>query len=175
MCRRDAGRYEGNILISGPGFADFTYPLVVTARYPWWSAVLFLLGAAGVFFAIAWVTNSLIFQNPQRDRRIIGSLIGVGFAVVAMAPVYWSSYLENPTWGERIGPQFLSKVWLGSPPQQQVSLRRTECWAGPSNQPHRKTGQGTRRPMRRVPANALAQQLTKPRTSRPREIVGTPL
>lgn len=104
----DAGRYEGTILISGPRFADFTYPLAVTARYQWWSAVLILVGAAGVFFAIAFVTNSLIYQNPQRDRQIIGSLIGVGFALVAIAPVYWSSYVENPTWGANIGSEFLA-------------------------------------------------------------------
>jgi hypothetical protein len=104
----DAGRYEGTILISGPRFADFTYPLVITARYPWWSAVLILGCAAGVFFAIALVTGSLVYKNPQKDRKILGSLIGVGFALVAMAPVYWSSYVDNPTWGANIGSEFLA-------------------------------------------------------------------
>jgi hypothetical protein len=111
----DAGRYEGTILISGPRFADFLRTRLSSRlgtrgglRCSWWSAVLILVGAAGVFFAIAFVTNSLIYQNPQRDRQIIGSVIGVGFALVAIASVYWSSYVENPTWGANIGSEFLA-------------------------------------------------------------------
>lgn len=95
----DAGRYEGNILLFGPKIQDFTYPLVITTKWPVWVPLVVLGVSATLFFLIAWVTNSLTFQSDDKKKRRVATAVGMVFALVAVAPVFWSSYLNNATWG----------------------------------------------------------------------------
>lgn len=95
----EAGRYEGNVLVSGPHFADYVVPIVITKKWPWWIAVGVLLAAAAAFFAVAIMTSSLVYQNASRSRQTVGTIGGIAVALVALLPVYFSSYVNNPTWG----------------------------------------------------------------------------
>jgi hypothetical protein len=72
---------------------------VVTTKWPRWSAVALLVGAAIAFFAIAIVTNSLVYQASNQGRQLLGTLFSALVALAALAPVYWSSYAKSPTWG----------------------------------------------------------------------------
>ncbi len=105
--RWDAGRYEGSVLFYGPRLRDFNYAFVITTKWPWWSAILTLVASLVVFFLVAVATRSLVYQAGTA-HRIIGTILGAAFAITAVAPVYWTSYVNNPTWGSDPGQQLLA-------------------------------------------------------------------
>lgn len=108
-----AGRYEGNILISGPRFADFTYPVVVTRRWPAWFAGSLLVVAAAAFILFAYLSGSLVFKDDLKGRRWLGSIVFILVALVAIVPVYFSSYENSATWGENPGVEVVALIAAG--------------------------------------------------------------
>ena len=103
----DAGRYEGTFLVYGPNIQDPTYAIVVTAKWPFWVAIVVLAAAVLLFLLIAWTSDSLTFQN-DKQRKLVPTLVGVAFAIGAAVPVYVSSYASNPTWGSDPATQLLA-------------------------------------------------------------------
>jgi hypothetical protein len=97
-----AGSYQGTVRIYGPQLNDFDYAIVITQKWPWEVAVLLLLVAGIAFFAVAFFTESLSFEGrkEQQGFRVLGrTLFGALVAVAAMAPTFWGTYWNNPTWG----------------------------------------------------------------------------
>jgi hypothetical protein len=105
--RWDAGRYEGSLLLYGPNLQDFTYAFVVTTKWPWWTAIGVLVVSALLFLLTALWTGSLIYQSGGMRSNVIPTIVGVIFSIFAVAPVYWSSYVNNATWGSDPGSQIL--------------------------------------------------------------------
>jgi hypothetical protein len=98
--RFSAGRYEGTVQIYGPKFLEFSYPLVVTTKWPFYTAVAVLFVGIAVFMLVALLTGSLTFGFEDKKRKFLASALGLGIAVGAGVMTYWSSYVSNPTWGD---------------------------------------------------------------------------
>lgn len=93
-----AGRWEGTISVYGPRLSDFTYAIVVTTKWPRWTALVAIATTILGSLAVALVSGGL--DRPGKDWR---EYLRVGFALVlalalAMLP-YWSVYASNETWG----------------------------------------------------------------------------
>lgn len=102
-----AGRYAGTLAIYGPKIADFTYAIVVTTKWPRWTALL-TIGLV-FFFAIgvAFFTDVLTFperkkgttSKGERWKGYVKVAFAAVFAGVLAALSYWSVYASNETWG----------------------------------------------------------------------------
>jgi hypothetical protein len=92
-----AGRWEGTIAVFGPNLSDFTYAIVVTTKWPPWTAWLTILVTIIGSLIVAILTGVL---NTPKDWK--GGLKVVFTLVVALAlglVPYWSVYVSNETWG----------------------------------------------------------------------------
>lgn len=94
-----AGTFTGAIEVFGPGLADFTYPIVVTKKWPWWVAALVLVASIVGFAAIALLTDSLTFGLSGKNKWL-GSIVGLTVGAALGALVFWGTYWKNPTWGD---------------------------------------------------------------------------
>jgi hypothetical protein len=95
-----AGRYEGTIDIFGPKLADFTYAIVVTTKWPRWTAWAAILVTIVVSLIVAIVRG--ILDGPSNRRDWKGWLrlpVAVGLALILGLLPYWSVYGSNETWG----------------------------------------------------------------------------
>ena len=99
MPRFRAGQFSGTIDVFGPSYRDFSYAIVVTRKWPWWTAALVLAAAILAFVVVAGVKGSLTFNLPRR-RSWVGTVGGVVVAAALAALVYWGTYWKNPTWGD---------------------------------------------------------------------------
>jgi hypothetical protein len=104
-----AGRYAGTVSVYGPTITDFTYAIVVTTKWPRWTALstigLTILGS----FIVAFFTGVLTFPKRKRgaasknDDDAWKGYLKLLFAVVLAAGLatlsYWSVYASNETWG----------------------------------------------------------------------------
>jgi hypothetical protein len=106
-----AGRYQGTIAVYGPKIADFSYALVVTAKWPWWSAVGLIALVIVVSLAVAVVTNFL--GLPTDWRAAVGSVIAGGLAIGLGLLTYWTIYAKSDTWGSDPGTE-LSALAIAS-------------------------------------------------------------
>jgi hypothetical protein len=105
VCVRDtemfrAGQFSGTIDVFGPKIADFSYAIVITKKWPWWTAATVLGLAILAFVGGAALTGSLTFNisgSKGRKRAATGAGVVVGAALAAL--VYWGTYWKNPTWG----------------------------------------------------------------------------
>jgi len=95
-----AGRYEGTVALFGPKFADFTYAIVITTKWPRWTAWLTILITVVAALVIGIATGT--FQRPAQWKDWKGWLrvgIGLVLAVALGGFAYWSVYASNETWG----------------------------------------------------------------------------
>lgn len=98
----DAGRWEGTISIYGPQLSDFTYAIVVTTKWPRWTAIAAIVVTIVLALVAALVTNQL--RLPKQDwRRDWKAYLVLAFTLVVAVAVaglpYWSVYVSNETWG----------------------------------------------------------------------------
>ena len=49
-----AGTFGGTVTIDGPRLKRFAYPMVVTKKWPWWSAFFLILLIVGGYILYAW-------------------------------------------------------------------------------------------------------------------------
>jgi hypothetical protein len=101
-----AGRYEGTVSLYGPKLADFTYPIVVTTKWPKWIAWL----AIGITIVGSLIVGLLTGSLSRPAKRSANNQkvdwkgwLRLPFAFVlavalALLP-YWSVYASNETWG----------------------------------------------------------------------------
>jgi hypothetical protein len=112
-----AGSYQGTVRIYGPKVSDFDYAVIVTEKWPWQFAVALLVLAGGVFVLVAWSTESLTFDlrnTKGREKDLwISSLFGIAVAIAAMAPTFFGTYWNNPTWGSDPGAHISGLVTAG--------------------------------------------------------------
>jgi hypothetical protein len=102
-----AGRYTGTVSVYGPKIADFTYAIVVTTKWPRWTALLTIGLTILGSFVVAFSSGALTFPKRKRgatngDDRFKGYLklafavvLAIGLAILS----YWSVYASNETWG----------------------------------------------------------------------------
>jgi hypothetical protein len=82
----EAGTYEGTVQVYGPRFTEFSYPLVVTSKWPVWVPlaiivlVVFLAVAAGAVTCFAQYDSADTWgDNPETQ------LAGLAVAVITAA------------------------------------------------------------------------------------------
>jgi hypothetical protein len=95
-----AGRYEGSVALYGPKLADFTYAIVVTTKWPSWTAWTIIgLTIVGALL-IGFLTGTFSFPSAWRNwKGWIRLVLAVVFAVAFALLPYWSVYASNETWG----------------------------------------------------------------------------
>lgn len=95
-----AGRYEGTVSVFGPRFADFNYALVVTTKWPWWSAVAAIAASMIFFIFVAAVTGLVVLDiTASKSRSAAAGFAGLFVAVIVGGLTYWSVYATSETWG----------------------------------------------------------------------------
>jgi hypothetical protein len=94
-----AGTYEGTVTIDGPRLQQFSYPIVIKKKWPWWTAFVVL-----VLVVLGYIAYAAGQGNAPAAKTKTGSIRTklVYFAVSAAGGllVYWSVYVKNETWGE---------------------------------------------------------------------------
>jgi hypothetical protein len=94
-----AGTYEGTVTIDGPRLQEFTYPIVIEKKWPWWTAFLVIVAVV-----IGYVLYAMGLGNAPAAKTKTGSIrTKLVYLVVSVAGgllVYWSVYVKNETWGE---------------------------------------------------------------------------
>jgi hypothetical protein len=105
-----AGRYEGTISVFGPRFADFNYALVITAKWPWWSAVAVIVVTVAGFLLVASLTGLLAFEMPKGWKSSAATALGGVVAAFLGGVTYWSIYAKNDTWGDEPGTHMTALV-----------------------------------------------------------------
>lgn len=100
-----AGRYQGTIVLYGPKFVDFSYALVVTSKWPWWTAAGIIGLVLLAFLVVTIVTD--VFST--KDLKTVGYWFGVAagliVGIVLGALTYFTIYNGNDTWGDDPGTQ----------------------------------------------------------------------
>jgi hypothetical protein len=95
-----AGRWEGTIAVFGPKLSDFTYAIVVTTKWPRWTAWLTILITILASLIVALLTEVLSKPGDWKDWE---GWLKIGFTVVLALALglvpYWSVYGSNETWG----------------------------------------------------------------------------
>lgn len=92
-----AGRWEGTVAIFGPELADFTYAIVVTTKWPRWTAWAVILVTIVGSLIVAILTGVLNTPKNWKDGlKIVFTLV---IALVLGLLPYWSVYVSNETWG----------------------------------------------------------------------------
>jgi len=98
----EAGTYEGTVRVFGGGVKAFDYPLIISERWPWESAIALLLVALDAFLLIAIYSESLTF-GTQHAKRVFPTVLGIVLATVAITPTFFGTYWNNATWGSNPG------------------------------------------------------------------------
>src|SRR6476646_1594714 len=109
----EAGTYEGAVRIFGGGVKAFDYPLIISERWPWESAIALLLVALDVSLLIAIYSNSLMFGKKGRTAGAFPAVLGILVAAAAITPTFFGSYWNNETWGANPGTQVSGLVVAG--------------------------------------------------------------
>jgi len=110
----EAGRFQGSVSLYGPSLTDFNYAVTLTDKWPAWPALLLLAVAIGVFLLVAWITGSFTFRiKGKPGRKIVAALLAVGFAIAAVVPTYFGTYVSNPAWGANPGAEIPALVAAG--------------------------------------------------------------
>ena len=101
-----AGRYQGTIAVYGPKLTDFSYALVVTTKWPWWSAAG-LIAIALLGFALIAVISDFSGSGKKKGNLTYwaGLVFGIVIGVVLGALTYFTIYNKNATWGDDPGTQ----------------------------------------------------------------------
>jgi len=95
-----AGRYEGTVSVFGPKLADFTYAIVVTTKWPRWTAWVAILITILGSLIVAIITGALTGPSQRSDwKGWLRLSFAVVFALALAALPYWSVYASNETWG----------------------------------------------------------------------------
>jgi hypothetical protein len=95
-----AGRYEGTVALFGPKLADFTYAMVVTTKWPRWTALLTILITIIGSLIVGVITGLLARPSQARDwKGWLRLVFALGLALILAALPYWSVYASNETWG----------------------------------------------------------------------------
>jgi hypothetical protein len=92
----EAGTYEGTIDVYGTRFAAFSYPLVVTTKWPAYVPLAIIVVVLLVF---------LFFEVRRKETGAKGTGIYVVIGVVAGAVTYFAQYDTVETWGDSPGTQ----------------------------------------------------------------------
>jgi hypothetical protein len=90
--RWEAGTYAGTVQIYGPRFSEFSYPLVVTTKWPVFIPVGIILVVL-LFFAVL----EIIRQETGTAGNVIYLIIALG----AGALTYFGQYNAVDTWGDK--------------------------------------------------------------------------
>jgi len=108
--RWQAGKYEGTVTVDGPRLSQFSYPIVVTKKWPWWAALI-LLAAILIGYVVyaAATSNQGITGRGAKWARTIYLAVSVAGGLLA----YWSVYGKNETWGENPGADILALALAG--------------------------------------------------------------
>jgi hypothetical protein len=106
-----AGSYEGTVRVYGPRITELDYALVITQKWPWWSAAGLLVLAGAAFFIATWLTNSLAFG--LNDRKLVASIFGGAVTAAAIVPTFFGAYWTNDTWGADPGSNVTGLVTAG--------------------------------------------------------------
>jgi hypothetical protein len=93
---REAGTYEGTIDVYGPRFNAFSYPIVVTTKWPVWVPLAIIITVLVVF---------LFFEVRRKETGAKGSGIYLVIALAAGAITYFAQYDSAETWGDAPGAQ----------------------------------------------------------------------
>lgn len=109
--RWSAGQYEGSISVYGTRLEEFTYPIVITSKWPPLIPILVLVAAILAFLLMAFATNSLTFNFES--KKWPASLLGLAIAVGAAGLTYWGQYGKSPTWGDDPGAQITALALAG--------------------------------------------------------------
>jgi hypothetical protein len=94
-----AGTYEGTVTIDGPRLRQFAYSVVITKKWPWWSAFLVLVAVVVGYILYAAGRD----QAPAKHAKtgaIRTKLIYLAVSAAGGLLVYWSVFLQSETWGE---------------------------------------------------------------------------
>lgn len=106
-----AGSYEGTVRIYGPRITELDYALVITQKWPWWSAVGLLVLAGAAFFLVTWLTDSFTFG--LKNRKLLAGLAGAAITAAAIVPTFFGTYWNNDTWGADPGSNVTGLVTAG--------------------------------------------------------------
>jgi hypothetical protein len=92
-----AGRWEGTVAIFGPKLSDFTYAIVVTTKWPRWTAAVTILFTIIGSLIVAVITG--VLNRPASWRGWLKIVFTLGLALALGLLPYWSVYASNETWG----------------------------------------------------------------------------
>jgi hypothetical protein len=103
-----AGRWEGTIAVFGPKLSDFTYAIVVTTKWPRWTAWLTILVTIVGSMIVAILTGVLKTPTDWRGGLRVFFTLVVALAL-GLVP-YWSVYASNETWGSTPNSDLIALV-----------------------------------------------------------------
>ena len=103
-----AGRWEGTIAVFGPKLSDFTYAIVVTTKWPRWTAWLTILVTIAGSMIVAILTGVLKTPTDWRGGLRVFFTLVVALAL-GLVP-YWSVYASNETWGSTPNSDLIALV-----------------------------------------------------------------
>lgn len=92
-----AGRWEGTVAIFGPKLSDFTYAIVVTTKWPRWTAWATILITIVGSLIVAVSTG--VLHSPTGWKGWLKIIFTLVLALVLGVLPYWSVYASNETWG----------------------------------------------------------------------------
>jgi hypothetical protein len=95
-----AGTFGGTVTIDGPRLKRFAYPMVVTKKWPWWSAFFLILLIVGGYILYAWGRGNAPSVQPEEKGWWRTKFVYFGVSAAGGLLVYWSVYVESQTWGE---------------------------------------------------------------------------
>ncbi len=94
-----AGTYEGTVTIDGPRLQQFTYPILIKKKWPWWAALLVLV-AVVVGYVIYAAGKGNAPAASTKTGSIRTKVVYLVVSAVGGLIVYWSVYTKSETWGE---------------------------------------------------------------------------
>ena len=92
----EAGTFTGSVTVYGPRFSEFSYPLVVTSKWPVWVPVAIILSVLLIFG---------IMEALRQETGKAGTSIYFVIAIAAGAATYFGQYDSVATWGDNPGAQ----------------------------------------------------------------------
>jgi hypothetical protein len=101
-----AGTYTGTVTVWGPQLREFSYPISVTEKWPWWVPALLIAAVAAVFVVLLWTQP----VAPGPHVPLVENVICAAVAIGAAALTYWTVYESNDTWGENPGSDITALV-----------------------------------------------------------------
>jgi hypothetical protein len=116
-----AGTYQGTVLIVGPTLAEFSYPVVVTSKWPAWVPLAILLLVVIAFMVFTWGAS-----DPPGKTKASANVVYAVVALAAAGLTYWSVYVKNATWGEDPAaqvPALVAAALTGAVAAQQAAAK----------------------------------------------------